>query len=182
LTLPALRRQLGKFERIVAKNAEQRGKFPDDPSKSVYWYHHKPTADWHIYRFIESESDLDGSVKHLLPLTQNPALFYPELVKSGAVSLLCNLLSHENTDIAVDVIEVIRELTDEDVGAEEEDLEEGGEDGDGTKVRMAMADFIDELVSSPSFAGILFELNGQLAAQQLTPCTTHFEHQTSTRE
>lgn len=33
MTLPALRRQLGKFERLVAKNAEQRGKFPDDPSK-----------------------------------------------------------------------------------------------------------------------------------------------------
>jgi len=84
-------------------------------------------------------------LKHLLPLTQNPSLFYPELVKSGAVSLLCNLLSHENTDIAVDVIEVIRELTDEDVGAEEEDLEEG--EGDGSSVRMAMANFIDELVS-----------------------------------
>ena len=33
LSLPAVRRQLGRFERLVAKNAEQRGKFPDDPSK-----------------------------------------------------------------------------------------------------------------------------------------------------
>lgn len=36
LTLPALRRQLARFERIVAKNAEQRGKFPDDPSRYVH--------------------------------------------------------------------------------------------------------------------------------------------------
>jgi beta-catenin-like protein 1 len=35
LSIPALRRQLGKFERAAAKNAEQRGKFPDDPSKYV---------------------------------------------------------------------------------------------------------------------------------------------------
>lgn len=35
LTVPALRRQLAKFERIVTKNAEQRGKYPDDPSKSA---------------------------------------------------------------------------------------------------------------------------------------------------
>jgi len=35
LSLPALRRQLGRFERLVAKNAEQRGKFPDDPSRWV---------------------------------------------------------------------------------------------------------------------------------------------------
>jgi beta-catenin-like protein 1 len=55
-------------------------------------------------------------------------------------------LSHENTDIAVDTIDVIRELTDEDVGAEEEELEEGEEAGEGSKVRMAMAEFIDELV------------------------------------
>jgi beta-catenin-like protein 1 len=33
MTLPALRRQIGKFERSVGKNAEQRGKYPDDPSK-----------------------------------------------------------------------------------------------------------------------------------------------------
>ncbi|CAD6573561.1 MAG: hypothetical protein TREMPRED_000856 [Tremellales sp. Tagirdzhanova-0007] len=33
LSLPGFRRQLGRFERMVAKNAEQRGKFPDDPAK-----------------------------------------------------------------------------------------------------------------------------------------------------
>ena len=101
-------------------------------------------------RFIESESDLDSALKQFLPLTQNPPLFYPELVKSGTIALLTNLLSHENTDIAIDVVEIVQELTDEDVGAEVDDLaaEEGEGSGGGmaTKTRLAMADFIDELV------------------------------------
>jgi beta-catenin-like protein 1 len=60
------------------------------------------------------------------------------------------LLSHENTDIAIDVIEIIQELTDEDVGAEVDDLaeeEEEGSSGMATKTRMAMGELIDELVS-----------------------------------
>lgn len=102
-------------------------------------------------RFIESESDLDSALKQFLPLTQNPPLFYPELVKSGSIALLANLLSHENTDIAIDVIEIIQELTDEDVGAEVDDLAEdeaasGEEGGMATKTRMAMGELIDELV------------------------------------
>lgn len=109
-------------------------------------------------RFIESESDLDASLKHLLPLTQNPASFYPEIIKAGSVALLTSLLSHENTDIAIDVVEVIRELTDEDVGAEVDDMEneedEAGADGAGessmARTRMAMGELIDELVSSSS--------------------------------
>ncbi|WRT63378.1 uncharacterized protein IL334_000283 [Kwoniella shivajii] len=137
LDLPGLRRQLGKFERIVTKNAEMRGKFPDDPSK-----------------FINSESDLDEALKQFLPLTQNPPLYFPELVKSGVVALLTNLLSHENTDIAVDVVEVIRELTDEDVGAEVDDLEEeedeneAGGSGKAYRTRLAMGEFIDESLNN----------------------------------
>ena len=99
-------------------------------------------------RFIESEADLDAALKQFLPLTQNPPLFYPELVKSGALALLANILSHENTDIAIDVIEIIQELTDEDVGAEVDDLaeDEAGGSGMATKTRMAMGELIDELV------------------------------------
>ncbi|OWZ70372.1 beta-catenin-like protein 1 [Cryptococcus neoformans] len=129
LDLPALRRQIGKFQRIVMKNAEQRGKFPDDPSK-----------------FIDSESDLDTSLKAFLPLTQNPPLFYPELVKSGIIPIFANLLSHENTDIAIDVVEVIQELTDEDVGGEVDDLD--GEEETGSETRMAMGQLIDELLNN----------------------------------
>lgn len=67
------------------------------------------------------------------------------------MALLANLLSHENTDIAIDVIEIIQELTDEDVGAEVDDLAEeeaeGSSAGMATNTRMAMGVLIDELVS-----------------------------------
>lgn len=106
------------------------------------------------HRFIESEADLDSALKQLLPLTQNPPLFYPELVKGGTVAQLCSLLSHENLDIAMDAIQVIQELTDEDVGAEADDLaadEAGGSSGGGMAAKTArvMADLIDDLVSLP---------------------------------
>ena len=42
---------------------------------------------------------------------------------------MIGLLSHENADIVIDVVEVIHELTDEEVGNEldDDDEEEGGE-------------------------------------------------------
>lgn len=148
MTVQQLKKQLVKFEKIVAKNAEQRAKYPNDPSKCV-----EPSqlSSQLMYRFIESEADLDSSIKLMLPLTQNPAAFYPELIRAGTLSLLCSLLSHENTDIAIDVVEVIMELTDEDVGAELED-DEDEEDLAG-KVRMAITELIDTLVSRPQWSG-----------------------------
>ncbi len=79
------------------------------------------------HRFIDSEADLDAALKSLLPLAQSPVLAYPELVSSDSVARLIGLLSHENPDIVIDVVEVIHELTDEDVGneAEDEEAEEG---------------------------------------------------------
>ncbi|KAI0089316.1 DUF1716-domain-containing protein [Irpex rosettiformis] len=107
MNITLVRRLLLRFERAVNKNQDQRSKYPDDPTK-----------------FIESESDLDMSLKALLPLAQAPTIAYPELVKSGAIERLIGLLSHENADIVIDVVEVINELTDEDVGNEGEDDEE----------------------------------------------------------
>lgn len=73
------------------------------------------------------------------------------------MALLANLLSHENTDIAIDVIEIIQELTDEDVGAEVDDLAEeeaeGSSAGMATNTRMAMGVLIDELVGLHSLHG-----------------------------
>lgn len=54
----------------------------------------------------------------MLPLSQSPALAYPELVRSGALTHLIGLLTHENMDIVIDVIELIYELTDEDAEVE----------------------------------------------------------------
>ena len=72
-------------------------------------------------RFIDSEADLDAAIKALLPLAQDPVLSYAELLNSGAVDRLIGLLSHENADIVIDVVEVIHELTDEEVGNEGEE-------------------------------------------------------------
>ncbi|KAL8808196.1 MAG: hypothetical protein Q9182_000260 [Xanthomendoza sp. 2 TL-2023] len=66
-----------------------------------------------------SEADLDADVKGLSILTDHPNL-YGEFAKLGCVASLVSLLAHENTDIAIGAIEIINELTDEDVEAEQE--------------------------------------------------------------
>ncbi|CDO75579.1 hypothetical protein BN946_scf184858.g19 [Trametes cinnabarina] len=104
----AVRRLLSRFEKAVNKNQDQRSKYPDDPTK-----------------FIDSEADLDIALKALLPLAQSPVVAYPEIIRSGAVERLIGMLSHENMDIVIDVVEVIHEFTDEDVGNEAEEEEEG---------------------------------------------------------
>jgi beta-catenin-like protein 1 len=78
-------------------------------------------------RFIDSEADLDVAIKTLLPLSQAPSLAYPEMVRFGTTETLVGLLSHENTDIVIDVVEVVHELTDEDVGDEDLDVDEDDE-------------------------------------------------------
>ena len=67
---------------------------------------------------MASEADLDAEIKALSILAEHPEL-YPEFAKLGCVGSLVSLLAHENTDIAIDAIEVLGELTDEDVEAEE---------------------------------------------------------------
>lgn len=71
------------------------------------------------YRFMASEADLDTEIKSLSILSENPEL-YQEFAKLGCVGSLISLLSHENADIAIDAIQIISELTDEDVEAEQE--------------------------------------------------------------
>ena len=79
------------------ENLEMRMKYADQPEK-----------------FMESEVDLDEEVQRLLAVAGSPEL-YPEFVKLGAVENLMALLSHENTDIAADVIDLFQQLTDADV-------------------------------------------------------------------
>ncbi|THH32917.1 hypothetical protein EUX98_g1307 [Antrodiella citrinella] len=125
MNIAGIRRVLLRFERAANKNQDQRSKYPDDPTK-----------------FIDSEADLDATLKGLLPLAQAPTLAYPELVRSGAVTRLIGLLSHENADIVIDVVEVIHELTDEDVGNENEDVE----DVEGSSREEALKTLIEGLV------------------------------------
>ena len=96
-----LRKTALNFEKHISKNAELRAKFEDDPQK-----------------FISSEADLDADIKGLSILSEHPEL-YEDFIKLGCVESLVGLLAHENTDIAIDAIEIIGELTDEDVSAED---------------------------------------------------------------
>lgn len=97
-----LRKLALNFEKRISKNAELRAKFENEPQK-----------------FMGSEADLDADIKALSILSEHPEL-YEEFAKLGCVGSLVSLLAHENTDVAIDAVEIVSELTDEDVEAEEE--------------------------------------------------------------
>ncbi|EON67217.1 hypothetical protein W97_06470 [Coniosporium apollinis CBS 100218] len=120
-----LRKLALNFEKRISKNAELRAKYEDDPQK-----------------FMGSEADLDADVKALSILSEHPEL-YEEFARLGSVDSLVSLLSHENTDIAIDVIEIISELTDEDVNAEQAQW-------DGLVDALLKADLLSLLLSNLS--------------------------------
>ncbi|EFQ95268.1 hypothetical protein CFE70_010477 [Pyrenophora teres f. teres 0-1] len=100
--IPWVRKLALNFEKKVNKNASLRAKYEDDPTK-----------------FMDSEADLDDGIKALSILSEHPEL-YEEFATSTAAAKLVELLAHENTDIAIAAIEIISELTDEDVAGEQE--------------------------------------------------------------
>ncbi|KAI9025686.1 Catenin-beta-like protein [Hyaloraphidium curvatum] len=102
MDLPQLKRLVLKFEKALAKNEELRVKFADEPLK-----------------FMESEADLDEQVHALMAVTSAPQL-YPELIKTGTVGSILGLLSHENTDIVLSAIELLDEVTDEEIVPDED--------------------------------------------------------------
>ncbi|KAG0290555.1 hypothetical protein BGZ96_005976 [Linnemannia gamsii] len=117
--LLAVRKMILKFEKAINKNQEMRVKYPDDPTK-----------------FMESEADLDEEIKRMMAMTQAPQ-YYPVLVELNTISSILSLLTHENPDIAIDAIELLKELTDEEVLSVglEEDQEVAGSEGEaGMKV------------------------------------------------
>lgn len=113
------------FEKHITKNAELRAKYEDEPP-----------------RFMASETDLDSDIKTLSILSQYPEL-YLEFVRLGCVSSLVGLLAHENTDIAIGVLDVLDELTDENVTADDEQW-------GGLVDAMLDADLLDLLLSNLS--------------------------------
>ena len=68
---------------------------------------------------MASEEELDTEIKTWSILSEYPELF-EEFRKLGSLGSLVQLLAHENTDIAVDVVQIISELTDDEVEAEPE--------------------------------------------------------------
>jgi beta-catenin-like protein 1 len=118
-----LRKLALNFEKKITKNAELRAKFENEPQK-----------------FMASEADLDADIKALSILAEHPEL-YGEFARLGCVGSLVGLLAHENVDIAIDAVEIISELTDEDVEAKQEQWHELVD-------AMVEADLLDLLVSN----------------------------------
>ncbi|KAL2172320.1 hypothetical protein VTG60DRAFT_6159 [Thermothelomyces hinnuleus] len=102
IDLAWLKRTALGFEKKISRNAELRARYESEPA-----------------RFIDSEADLDAAIKALSILSDHPDL-YPSFAGLGCVGSLVSLLAHDNTDIALDAVEIIGELTDEDVAATEE--------------------------------------------------------------
>ncbi|XP_065850693.1 uncharacterized protein [Euphorbia lathyris] len=97
LDLRTLKKLVLSFERRYKENIEARLKYPDQPD-----------------RFADSEIELHQELQKLKILAGGPEL-YPDLVNLNTVPSIIGLLSHENTDIAIDVVQLLQDLTDEDV-------------------------------------------------------------------
>jgi beta-catenin-like protein 1 len=103
LDVRGLKKLVLAFERKLRDNLEARMKYADQPDK-----------------FMESEVDLDDEVKKMHALAANPDL-YPELVKLNSVGSIIGLLSHDNTDISIAVVNLLNDLTGEDVIGENDE-------------------------------------------------------------
>lgn len=97
LDLKTLKKLVLSFERRLRDNIEARLKYPDQPEK-----------------FAGSEIELHEELQKLKLLAGGPEL-YPDLVNLNTIPSILGLLSHDNTDIAIDVVGLLQDLTDEDV-------------------------------------------------------------------
>ncbi|XP_044743510.1 beta-catenin-like protein 1 [Chrysoperla carnea] len=93
----AIKRLVLVFEKRCLRNREMRIKFPENPEK-----------------FMESEVELHQIIQDLHSIATVPDL-YPLFIELQAIPSLLELLSHENTDIACAVIDLLQELTDADI-------------------------------------------------------------------
>lgn len=80
-----IKRIVLNFEKRCLKNREMRIKFPDSPEK-----------------FMESEVELHEILQEMRILATAPD-YYPLLVKLNVIPSLLELLSHDNTDVAVSI-------------------------------------------------------------------------------
>lgn len=94
------------FEKRSYKNQELRIKFPDNPEK-----------------FMEAELDLNDIIQEMHVIATIPELYHL-LVELNAVNSLLGLLSHDNTDISIAVVDLLQELTDIDTLHESEESAE----------------------------------------------------------
>lgn len=89
-----LKRLLSAVEKNFATNANQRLKYKDEPLK-----------------FMDSEHQLHESIKMLSVLSETD--LYPELIDSGSISTLVELVAHEDDLIAQETVIVLSDLFDD---------------------------------------------------------------------
>ncbi|GAA5847831.1 hypothetical protein JCM9279_006655 [Rhodotorula babjevae] len=129
LTPQSVRKSLLSLEKAVNKNRDLRTKYPTDPEK-----------------FVDSEFNLLEALRSLFLLSTNPAMTYPILLENSTPNTLADLLSHENLDVPIAVVEVLEELLDP------EDLEDDGDEDEDEAAseakRAAMKALLDGLVEA----------------------------------
>ena len=103
LDATAVKRMILSFEKKVYRNQEMRVKHPDAPEK-----------------FMESEIDLNSEIQKLHVIATAPE-FYSIVVEARSLQTLLGLLNHENSDIALAVIDLLQEMTDVDTLTESEE-------------------------------------------------------------
>ncbi|XP_015684735.1 beta-catenin-like protein 1, partial [Protobothrops mucrosquamatus] len=99
----SVKKMILTFEKRSYKNQELRIKFPDNPEK-----------------FMESELDLNDIIQEMHVVATMPDLYHL-LVELNAVHSLLGLLGHDNTDVAIAVVDLLQELTDIDTLHESEE-------------------------------------------------------------
>ncbi|MDR3547485.1 MAG: beta-catenin-like protein 1 [Candidatus Pacebacteria bacterium] len=92
-----LKKLLGSLSAKYKRNMDLRTKYRSMPEK-----------------FADSEADLDAELKNVQMITAYPDLLL-SFVGYRGVELLMDVLSHENTDICINVINIFSELTEGDV-------------------------------------------------------------------
>ncbi|CAA2999619.1 beta-catenin 1 [Olea europaea subsp. europaea] len=97
LDLKTVKKLALSFERRLNANTAARLKYPDQPDK-----------------FADSEMELHDELQKLKILAGAPEL-YPDLVSLGTVNSITGLLNHDNSDIAIDAVTLLQDLTDADV-------------------------------------------------------------------
>eukprot|EP00316_Scyphosphaera_apsteinii_P000792 CAMPEP_0119320110 /NCGR_PEP_ID=MMETSP1333-20130426/51482_1 /TAXON_ID=418940 /ORGANISM="Scyphosphaera apsteinii, Strain RCC1455" /LENGTH=558 /DNA_ID=CAMNT_0007326739 /DNA_START=35 /DNA_END=1711 /DNA_ORIENTATION=- len=90
----SMKRMVLSVEKRINENMQMRMKYPDRPEK-----------------FMDSELELYQELKRLHVLATAPELF-PTFVKTRCIPSLLGLLAHENSDISIDVVDLLHELTD----------------------------------------------------------------------
>ncbi|GEM09010.1 beta-catenin-like protein 1 [Rhodotorula toruloides] len=130
LTPQSVRKQLLNLEKAVNKNRDLRTRFPSDPEK-----------------FVDSEFNLLEAIRAVFLFSTKPAVAYPLMLENSTPNTFADLLSHENMDVPIAVVEVLEELLDpEDLDEVDEDEEDA--DGAVEKKRTAMKALLDGLVEA----------------------------------